>query len=249
MNDINRTSSVTFRNDVRFVNGNVSYSNRSNCKERKNMKKVKPIRVLCVDDHPVVREGLRAIIETQPDMLFVDEAGDGQGAVVKYREHEPDVVVMDLRMPGLGGVAATLQIRKEFPGAQIIVLTTYEGDQDIHLALEAGARAYLLKDMVRTELLQTIREVSAGQRHIAPAVAARLAEHMPRTALSGRELQVLNQIAKGLRNKEIGGALDIAEDTVKIHIKNIFGKLHVIDRTQAVVMAWQRGFIQLGAAA
>jgi DNA-binding NarL/FixJ family response regulator len=213
------------------------------------MKKVKSIRVLCVDDHPVVREGLRAIIETQPDMLVVDEAGDGQAAVAKYSEHKPDVVVMDLRMPSLGGVAATLQIRKEFPDAQIIVLTTYEGDQDIHRALEAGARAYLLKDMVRTELLQTIRDVIAGQRHIAGAVAARLAEYMPRMTLSNRELQVLNHIAKGLRNKEIGAALDIAEDTVKIHIKNIFSKLEVIDRTQAVVMAWQRGFIQLEAVA
>jgi DNA-binding NarL/FixJ family response regulator len=152
---------------------------------------------------------------------------------------------MDLRMPKLGGVGATLQIRKEFPGARIIVLTTYEGDEDIHRALEAGAQAYLLKDMVRTELLQTIRDVLAGQRHIAPAMAARLAEHTPRTTLSERELQVLQLVAKGLRNKEIGAALDIAEDTVKIHIKNIFGKLEVIDRTQAVVAASQRGFIQL----
>jgi DNA-binding NarL/FixJ family response regulator len=209
------------------------------------MKKAKPIRVLCVDDHPIVREGIRAIIGTQLDMLVVDEAGDGQEAVLKYREHRPDVVVMDLRMPGQGGVAATLQISREFPGAQIIVLTTYEGDEDIHRALEAGARAYLLKDMVRTELLQTIRDVLAGHRHISPTVAARLAEHTPRVALSERELQVLKLIAKGLRNKEIGAALDIAEDTVKIHIKNIFGKLDVIDRTQAVVTASKRGFIQL----
>ena len=203
------------------------------------------MRVLCVDDHPIVREGIRAIIATQPDMCVVDEAGDGQQAVVKYREHRPEVVVMDLRMPGQGGVAATVQIRKEFPGAQIIVLTTYEGDEDIHRALEAGARAYLLKDMVRTELLQTIRDVLAGHRHISPTVAARLAEHTPRIALSERELQVLKLIAKGLRNKEIGAELDIAEDTVKIHIKNIFAKLDVIDRTQAVVTASQRGFIQL----
>jgi len=198
-----------------------------------------------VDDHPIVRDGLRAIIGTQPDLSVVDEAGDGGAAVVKYREHRPDVVVMDLRMPGLGGVGATLQIRKEFPGARIIVLTTYEGDEDIHRALEAGAQAYLLKDSVRKELLQTIREVHAGQRHISPPAAARLAEHTPRIALSERELQVLNLIAKGLRNKEIGAALNIAEDTVKIHIKNIFGKMNVIDRTQAVVSASQRGIIRL----
>jgi DNA-binding NarL/FixJ family response regulator len=209
------------------------------------MKKIKRIRVLCVDDHPVVRDGLIAIIGTQPDMAVVDEAGDGQDALVKYRQHQPDVVVMDLRMPRQGGVAATLQIRREFPWARIIVLTTYEGDADIYRALEAGAQAYLLKDTVRTELLQTIREVLAGHRYFAPAVAACLAEHTPRTKLSERELQVLPLIAKGLRNKEIGAALDIAPDTVKIHIKNIFGKLEVIDRTQAVVNAAQRGFIEL----
>src|SRR5262249_34670238 len=159
-----------------------------------------------------------------------DEAGDGQTAVAKYGEHQPDVVVMDLRMPGLGGVEATARMRKEFPATRIIVLTTYEGDEDIHRALEAGAQAYLLKDMVRTELLQTIREVHAGQRHITAAAAACLAEHTPRVRLSERELQVLRLVAKGLRNKEIGAALNIADDTVKIHVKNIFSKLNVIDR-------------------
>lgn len=178
-------------------------------------------------------------------MSVVDEASDGQAAVSKYRDLRPDVVVMDLRMPGSGGVEATIQIRKEFPTARVIVLTTYEGDEDIHRALEAGAHAYLLKDMVRTELVQTIREVHAGKRHISPQVAARLAEHTPRTSLTPRELEVLRLIAKGLRNKEIGANLNIAEDTVKIHIKNIFEKLDVIDRTQAVVSASQRGFIDL----
>jgi DNA-binding NarL/FixJ family response regulator len=209
------------------------------------MKKPKAIGVLCVDDHPIVREGLAAVIATQDDIACIGEAGDGQTAIAQYRQLKPDVVVMDLRMPGMGGVDATIQIRKEFPAARIIVLTTYEGDEDIHRALEAGAQGYLLKDSVRKDLLQTIRDVYAGHRHISPTMAARLAEHTPRVGLSPRELEVLKLIAKGLRNKEIGAALDIAEDTVKIHIKNIFGKLEVIDRTQAVVSASQRGFIQL----
>src|SRR5258708_7775487 len=209
------------------------------------MKKAKAIRVLCVDAHPVVRDGLISIIGTQPDMRVIDEATDGREAITKYRQHQPDVVVMDLRMPGMGGVEATVQIPKEFRDARIIVLTTYEGDEDIHRALEAGAQAYLLKDSVRKELLQTIREVHAGQRHISPAMATRLAEHTPRMALTDRELQVLNHIAKGLRNKEIGAALDIAEDTVKIHIKNIFGKLNAIDRTAAVATASSRPLIKL----
>ena len=198
-----------------------------------------------MDDHPVVREGMAAIIGTQDDMTVVAEAGDGQSALDSYRKHSPDVVVMDLRMPVLGGVEATAQIRKEFPSARIIVMTTYEGDEDIHRALTAGAQAYLLKDTVRKDLLHTIREVLGGRRCISPKMAAQMAEHTPHVALSPRELEVLKLIAEGLRNKEIGSRLNIAEDTVKIHIKNIFTKLNVIDRTQAVVTAMQRGIIHL----
>ncbi|HXB58760.1 MAG TPA: response regulator transcription factor [Candidatus Acidoferrales bacterium] len=209
------------------------------------MTKVNKIRVLCVDDHPVVRDGLRAIIETQRDMLLVDEAGDGRACVKKYREHQPDVVVMDLRMPGLGGVDAVLEIRKEFPAARIIVLTTYEGDGDIYRALEAGVQGYLSKVSVRTELLHTIREVHAGRRHISSSVAAQLAEHMPRTDIKDQERRVLELLARGLRNKEIGSALNIPEDTVKGQIKRIFAKLNVMGRTEAVIEASQRGIIHL----
>src|SRR6266576_5577511 len=167
------------------------------------MKKAKAIRVLCVDDHPVVRDGLISIIGTQADMRGIDEASDGREAIAKYRQHQPDIVVMDLRMPNLGGVEATVQIRSEFLDARIIVLTTYEGDENIHRALEAGAQGYLLKASVRKELVQTIREVLAGHKHISPVVAARLAQYTPHIALTARELQVLTHGAKGLRHKEI----------------------------------------------
>jgi len=212
------------------------------------MKKSKGIRVLCVDDHPIMRKGIAAIIDGQDDVVSVGEAADGKSAIEQYRTLRPDVVVMDLRMPGLGGVEATTQIRREFPTARIIILTTYEGDEDIHRALAAGAQGYLLKHAVSKELLDSIREVYSGRRHITPAMAARLAEHTPRVGLTSRELEVVHLIATGLRNKEIGAKLDITEGTVKIHIKNIFGKLEVIDRTRAVVSASQRGFIQLGGA-
>jgi DNA-binding NarL/FixJ family response regulator len=209
------------------------------------VKKANTIRVLCVDDHPVVRDGLRAIIETQGDMLLVDEAGDGHACIAKYREHRPDVVVMDLRMPGLGGVDAAVQIRAEFPEARIIVLTTYEGDEDIYRALEAGAQGYLSKVSVRTELLQTIREVYAGRRHVSSSAAAQLARHIPRVDITEQERRILELLGTGLRNKEIGSALNIAEDTVKGHVKKLFVKLKVMGRTEAVIEASRRGIIHL----
>jgi DNA-binding NarL/FixJ family response regulator len=203
------------------------------------------IRILCVDDHPIVLEGLCALIGTQPDMQVVAEAVDGHMAISKYREHSPDIVVMDLKMPGMDGVETIRQLREESPHARVVVFTTCEGDEDIHRALDAGALGFLVKDMARKELLKTIREVHSGRRSIPPEVAARLAEHLPRNPLSRRELEVLKHLATGLRNKEIGASLGIAEDTVKIHVKNIFSKLRVIDRTQAVVTASQRGIIHL----
>lgn len=198
-----------------------------------------------VDDHPLMREGLVAMLRTQADMTVVAEAGTGQEAIDKFRDHQPDVVLMDLRLPDMNGAEATREIRKEFPDAKIVVLTTYDGDEDIYRALEAGAQGYALKETLSEELLQLIRDVKAGQRRIPPAVAARLAEHLPRVELSSRELDVLKLIAKGLRNKEIATALGIAEPTVKIHIQKIFSKLNVVDRTQAVVVAANRGIIHL----
>ena len=200
---------------------------------------------MSVDDHPLMREGLVAMLRTQSDMTVVAEAGSGPEAVEKFRAHRPDVVLMDLRLPGMSGIEATQAIRKEFADAKIIMLTTYDGDEDIYRALEAGAQAYILKETVGEELLQIIRNVQAGQRSIPPAVATRLAENLPRAELSARELEVLKLIAKGLRNKEIAATLGIAEPTVKIHIQKIFSKLNVIDRTQAVVLAVNRGIIHL----
>ncbi len=200
---------------------------------------------MSVDDHPLMREGLVAMLRTQSDMTVVAEAGTGPEAIEQYRKHRPDVVLMDLRLPGMSGVEATQEIRKEFPDAKVIMLTTYDGDEDIYRALEAGAQAYTLKETVGEELLQLIRDVNAGNRRIPPGIAARLAQNFPRVELSERELDVLKLMAKGMRNKEIGTALGIAEATVKIHVQKIFSKLRVTDRTQAVVVAANRGFIHL----
>jgi len=204
------------------------------------------IRILIADDHPVVREGVAAMIERRPDMTVVAEAATGREAVAAYRAAQPDVVLMDLRMPEMTGVEAIGAIRGEFPGARIIVLTTYDGDEDIYRGLQAGARAYLLKDAPRDELLDAIRAVHAGQSRIPPAVAARLAERvLAGPQLTPRELEVLRGIVAGRSNKEIGAALNIGEGTVKAHVNNILGKLGVNDRTQAVTTALQRGIVHL----
>ena len=209
------------------------------------MSKDKPLRIMIADDHFVVRMGLAAVVNTQPDMTVVAEATTGKQAVDMYRQHRPDVVLMDVRMPEMDGIEAIAIIRKDYPDARFIVLTTYDGDEDIYRALQAGARAYLLKDMLRDELVEAIRAVCAGQRRIPAEVASRLAERMNRTELTARELEVLKLIAQGKSNKIIAADLSISEGTVKIHVNNILSKLGVSDRTHAATFALQRGIIHL----
>lgn len=204
-----------------------------------------PIRIMVVDDHPIVREGFGGMITTEPDMTVVAEARGGQEAIELFRRHHPDVTLMDLRMPALGGVEAIRAIRREFPQSRFIVLTTYDGDEDIYRALEAGAQAYLLKDMPCEEILSAIRAVHAGQRRIPAAVGTRLAERMAGMNLSGREREVLELLVKGKSNREIAAGLAITEPTVKGHVTNILGKLGVSDRTQAVIAAIKRGLSHL----
>ena len=205
----------------------------------------KTIRLMIVDDHPIVREGLAAIIHKQPDMAVAAEAADGRRAVELFREHRPDVSLMDLRLPEMSGVQAITAIRKEFPAARIIVLTTYDGDEDIYRALQAGAQGYLLKGMSRDELLEAIRAVHSGLRRIPSPVATKLAERMGGSDLTAREIEVLKLIAKGKSNKEVASALAITEATVKGHVNNILSKLAVNDRTQAVTTALQRGIVYM----
>lgn len=203
------------------------------------------IRILVVEDHHVVRQGLVALLKTVPDMSVVAEGSDGKQAVDLFRQHEPDVTLMDLRMPNMSGVDAVVQIRQEYPAARIIVLTTFDGDEDIYRALQAGARAYLLKGMFGDELMDAIRAVHAGKSRIPPAVAERLANRMGGPGLTARELDVLRLIVSGNSNKEIGEGLHISEATVKTHINNILSKLGVTDRTQATTTALQRGIVHL----
>jgi DNA-binding NarL/FixJ family response regulator len=209
------------------------------------MSKDKPLRIMIADDHFVVRMGLAAVVNTQPDLTVIAEATTGKQAVEMYRQHRPDVVLMDVRMPEMNGIEAITAIRKDYADARFIVLTTYDGDEDIYRALQAGARAYLLKDMLRDELVETIRAVYAGQRRIPAEVANRLAERMNRTELTARELEVLRLIVQGKSNKIIAAELTISEGTVKIHVNNILSKLGVSDRTHAATFALQRGIIHL----
>jgi DNA-binding NarL/FixJ family response regulator len=203
------------------------------------------IRVMVVDDHPIYRDGLRAVLSLHRDLEVVAEAADGARAVELFRLHRPDVTLMDLSMPVMVGAAAIEAITSEFPSARIIALTTYEGDTDIHRALEAGARGYLLKDVLRNEVVEAIRTVYRNGRVLPGAVAQRLAAYTPRVELTERELEVLRLMARGLRNKEVGQTIGRTEATVKVHVQHILQKLGVADRTEAVTVALRRGIIHL----
>jgi DNA-binding NarL/FixJ family response regulator len=211
----------------------------------RNLKSQKEIRVMLVDDHLSFRQGLTALITNESDLTVVAEAGTGQEAIDLYRQKEPDVVLMDLRLPGMGGVEATIAIRKEFPEALVIVLTTFETDEDIYRAIQSGAKSYLLKDTPYPEIAQTVRRVHGGQQILSPKIASLLDKRQQRGDLSEREMAILQLLVKGRSNKEIGASLFIAEDTVKTHLKNLFVKLDVHDRTGAVISAIRHGIVHL----
>lgn len=203
------------------------------------------ITILCVDDHPLVRKGIAAILANEADMKMVAEAGSGPEAVEAFRKHRPDITLMDLRMPAGDGIDAAKQIRQIDPEAKIIALTSYDGDQEIYRALEAGVRGYMLKESVHTEIVRAIRVVYSGKRLMPPEVAERLSEHFPQVALTPREIEVLQYVAKGYGNKEIGVRLGTAAGTVKMHLQNILSKLGASDRTHAVTLAIRRGIIYI----
>jgi DNA-binding NarL/FixJ family response regulator len=205
----------------------------------------KPIRIALVDDHPLLRQGIAALLADQTDLQLIAQASNGLEAVEQFRVHRPDVTLMDLQMPGMNGIDAMIAIRGEFPEARFIVLTTYTGDVQIVRALKAGARAYLLKSLLHRELLETIRAVHAGQKRIPPEVAAELADHAADDSLTPREIEVLRLIAAGNANKLVADHLSITEETVKAHVKNILSKLDANDRTHAVTIGLKRGIIEL----
>lgn len=209
------------------------------------MKKKNPIRVMLVDDHPAFRKGMAALLESEPDLHVVAEAGDGRQATELFRQAPPDIVLMDLRLPGMGGVEAIIAIRKEFPHARVIVLTTFDTDEDIYRAIQSGAKSFLLKDTPEDVLADTIRAVHRGEQKLPPKLADRLAARQKRAELSQRETEVLRLLVKGRSNKEIASDLFVAEDTVKAHLKTLFVKLHVQDRTQAAISAVRHGIVQL----
>jgi DNA-binding NarL/FixJ family response regulator len=203
----------------------------------------KKIKVLAVDDHPLLREGIAAVIEGEEDIELAAEATSGQEAIELFRIHRPDVTLMDLQMPDMNGIDAITAIRREFPNARFIILTTYQGDVQALRALKAGAAGYLLKNMLRKELLDTIRIVHAGKRRIPPEIAAELADHVTEDALSDREVEILRRVATGNSNKVIASQINVSEATVKGHMKSILAKLGANDRTHAVTIAMKRGFI------
>lgn len=202
-------------------------------------------RLLIVDDHPAFRAGLVTLLADQKDLKVVAECGDGREVVELYRRERPDVVLMDLRLPGLSGVEAILAIRQEFPDARVVVLTTYDSDEDIYRAIQSGAKSYLMKDMSKAEIVGTIRAVHAGREQLPPGIADRLAQRRRRPELTLRELEVLQLLVKGRSNKEISSTLSIAEDTVKSHLKTLFAKLGVQDRTAAAISAIRLGIVPL----
>jgi two-component system NarL family response regulator len=204
----------------------------------------KTIRILIVDDHFVVRIGLLTSLKMDPDLSVVAEASTSTQAIELYRQHKPDVVLMDLRLPDMSGVEATGRLRKEFTDAKVIIISSYDGDEDIYRAFQAGARAYLLKDVLGEELFRVIKSVHAGEQYIPAAIARSLAGHLPGSDLTQRELEVLQLLIKGLSNREIGEILGFTENTAKFHIKNILSKLQVSDRTEAATAAFQRGILR-----
>jgi len=205
----------------------------------------RPIRVLSVDDHPLLREGIAALVAAQTDMTLVGQAATGREGLEQFRAQRPDVTLLDLRLPDMGGVEVLTAIRSEFPEARVVMLTTFEGDAEMRRALEAGARGYLLKTLPPAELVAAIRQVAAGGKRIPPEVAARLADHLGEENLTPRELEVLRLVAAGNRNKDVAAALFISEETVKVHVKHVMEKLGAGDRTEAVAIAVRRGIIQL----